>query len=241
MRREGVQGEALRPAGEGDEWSAATDRSLLAGDVGAIGEAASQRASSCVASGGSSAAVAGSLSLSATRGDSGDVEGFVVEGNAMARRVGGAGMRDGTAAASVFFPLMVGSAGRASAATRWAHSTTSAYSGRESSSGRALKSLSCARQASRSASWRPAAAGEGGDIRFKSVEVLKEHARGNEGTQFPTSRRTPAYTELTSVTYRGALARRTRGSAARSACYKVGTQGPQTEGRLRQQQQHRCS
>ena len=158
VRREGVQGEALRPAEEGDEWTAATDRSLLAGDVGATGEAASQRASSCVAS---VAAVAGSLSPSATRGDSGDVEGFVVEGNAMARRVGGAGMRDGTAAAS-FFPLTAGSAGRASAATRWAHSTTSAYSGRESSSGRALKSLSCARQASRSAGWRPA--GEGGDI-----------------------------------------------------------------------------
>ena len=169
-----MQGEALRPAEEGDEWTAATDRSLLAGDVGATGEAASQRASSCVASGGSSAAVAGSLSPSATRGDSGDVEGFVVEGNAIVRRVGGAGMRDGTAAAS-FFPLMAGSAGRASAATRWAHSTTSAYSGRESSSGRALKSLSCARQASRSAGWRPA--GEGGDILKSELlrGVKKEH------------------------------------------------------------------
>ena len=166
-----MQGEALRPAEEGDEWTTATDRSLLAGDVGATGEAASQRASSCVAS---VAAVAGSLSPSATRGDSGDVEGFVVEGNAMARRVGGAGMRDGTAAAS-FFPLTAGSAGRASAATRWAHSTTSAYSGRESSSGRALKSLSCARQASRSAGWRPA--GEGGDILKSELlrGVKKEH------------------------------------------------------------------
>ena len=140
VRREGVQGEALRLAEEGGEWSAIRERSLLADDAGAIGDTSC----SCAASAGSSTSVAGSPSPPDTGGSSGDAEGPVVVGNAIVRRVGGAGMRDGTAAC---FPLNVGSAGRTNAATRWTHSTTWAYSGRERSSGRAFKSLSCARQA----------------------------------------------------------------------------------------------
>jgi hypothetical protein len=169
VRREGVQGEALRLAEEGGEWSAIRERSLLADDAGAIGDTSC----SCAASAGSSTSVAGSPSLPDTGGSSGDAEGPVVVGNAIVRRVGGAGMRDGTAAC---FPLNVGSAGRTNAATRWTHSTTWAYSGRERSSGRAFKSLSCARQASRSTEVSATTWNDGGDIR-KS----KEKVRGRGG------------------------------------------------------------
>ena len=155
VRREGVHGEALGPGELGVDSSAWRGRSLLAGETGEIGAAALRISpvtnASCTAAGGSAA---GSPPL-VIRGDSGDFAPtgpVVLGGKAMARRVGGAGMRDGTAVAAAegFFPLIVGSAGRTIAATRWTQSTTSAYSGRDSSSGRAFKSLSCATQASRS-------------------------------------------------------------------------------------------
>ena len=173
VRREGVQGEALRLAEEGGEWSAIRERSLLADDAGAIGDTSC----SCAASAGSSTSVAGSPSPPDTGGSSGDAEGPVVVGNAIVRRVGGAGVQ-GTVAC---FPLNVGSAGRTNAATRWTHSTTWAYSGRERSSGRAFKSLSCARQASRSTEVSATTWNDGGDIR-KSKEKVKREGRPADGT-----------------------------------------------------------
>ena len=152
-----MHGEALRLAEEGGEWSAIRERSLLADDAGVIGDTSC----SCAASAGSSTSVAGSPSPPDTGGSSGDAEGPVVVGNAIVRRVGGAGVQ-GTVAC---FPLNVGSAGRTNAATRWTHSTTWAYSGRERSSGRAFKSLSCARQASRSTEVSATTSNDGGDIR----------------------------------------------------------------------------
>lgn len=59
-------------------------------------------------------------------------------GKAIARRVGGAGMRDGAAAAG-FLALVTPLAFTPTAATFWIHTATSAYSGRERSSGVACR------------------------------------------------------------------------------------------------------
>jgi len=161
----------LRLAEEGGEWSAIRERSLLADDAGVIGDTSC----SCAASAGSSTSVAGSPSPPDTGGSSGDAEGPVVVGNAIVRLFGASAVP----VCKAPWPAFHSMSGRQAAPMQRRVGPT-APRGRtravREAPGRAFKSLSCARQASRSTEVSATTCNDGGDIR-KSKEKVK---RGEE-------------------------------------------------------------